>query len=73
MSPLNRSQLQSDFGYSVRCIEQEREKLEAFCAFLDSFSFKAYSLEYKIVGAQLKFIDWDTPNDRKVLRSLGHQ
>jgi hypothetical protein len=67
MSPLNRSQLHSEFGYSVRCIEQEREKIEAFCAFLDSFSFKAYSLEYKIVGAQIKVIDWDTPNDNQVL------
>lgn len=70
MSPLNRSQLHSEFAYSVRCIEQEREKIEAFCAFLDSFSFKAYSLEYKIIGAQVKVIDWDTPHDKKVLGSL---
>lgn len=67
-SPLNRSQLHSEFGYSVRCIEQAREKLEAFCAFLDSFPFKAYSLEYKIIGARLRVIDWDTPNDEQVLR-----
>jgi hypothetical protein len=70
MSLLNRSQLHSEFGYSVRCIEQEREKIEAFCAFLDSLSFKAYSLEYKIVGGQIKVIDWDTPNDKKVVGSL---
>ena len=70
-SPLNESQIHSEFGYSLRCIEQEREKIEAFCAFLDSFSFKAYSLEYKIVGAQLKIIDWDTPHDRHVLGALN--
>jgi hypothetical protein len=68
-SALSNLQLQSEFGYSMRCIEQEREKVEAFCAFLDSFSFKAYSLEYKIVASQLKIIDWDTPNDRRVLTS----
>jgi hypothetical protein len=68
---ISRSQLHSEFGYSMRCIEQEKEKIEAFCAFLDSFSFKAYSLEYKIVGGQIKFIDWDTPNDKQVLRSSG--
>jgi hypothetical protein len=68
-SALSNLQLQSEFGYSMRCIEQEREKLAAFCAFLDSFSFKAYSLEYKIVASQLKIIDWDTPNDRRVLAS----
>lgn len=68
-SALSNLQLQSEFGYSMRCLEQEREKLAAFCAFLDSFSFKAYSLEYKIVASQLKIIDWDTPNDRRVLGS----
>jgi hypothetical protein len=68
-SALSHLQLQSEFGYSMRCIEQEREKLAAFCTFLDSFSFKAYSLEYKIVASQLKIIDWDTPNDRRVLAS----
>lgn len=68
--PLNRSQLRAEFGYSVRYLEQEREKIEAFCAFLDVFSFKAYSLEYKIVGAQVKIIDWDTPDDTQVLGAL---
>ena len=57
----------------MRCIEQEREKIAAFCEFLDSFSFKAYSLEYKIVASQLKIIDWDTPNDRQVLASQDVQ
>jgi len=68
-SALSKLRLQSEFGYSMRCIEQEKEKLAAFCEFLDSFSFKAYSLEYKIVASQLKIIDWDTPNDRRVLAS----
>lgn len=68
-SALNNLQLQSEFGYAMRCIEQEREKIAAFCTFLDSFSFKAYSLEYKIVASQLKIIDWDTPNDKRVLAS----
>jgi hypothetical protein len=68
-SGLSNLQLQSEFGYSMRCIEEQREKLETFCTFLDSFSFKAYSLEYKIVSSQLKIIDWDTPNDKRVLGS----
>jgi hypothetical protein len=70
-SALSNLQLQSEFGYSMRCIEKEREKIATFCGFLDSFSFKAYSLEYKIVASQLKIIDWDTPNDRRVLASQG--
>jgi hypothetical protein len=68
-SALSNSQLLSEFGYAMRCIEQEKEKIAAFCTFLDSFSFKAYSLEYKVVASQLKIIDWDTPNDMRVLRS----
>lgn len=70
-SALGNLQLHSEFGYAMRCIEQEREKIATFCAFLDSFSFKAYSLEYKIVASQLRIIDWDTPNDRRVLGSQG--
>jgi hypothetical protein len=68
-SALSNLQLQSEFGYSMRCIEQEKEKIATFCSFLDSFSFKAYSLEYKIVASQFRIIDWDTPNDRRVLGS----
>jgi len=68
-SALSNLQLYSEFGYAMRSIEQEREKIAAFCAFLDSFSFKAYSLEYKIVASQLKIIDWDTPGDKRVLAS----
>jgi len=68
-STISGLQLHSDFGYSMRRIEEEREKIAAFCTFLDSFSFKAYSLEYKIVASQLKIIDWDTPNDKRVLGS----
>lgn len=70
-SALSNSQLQSEFGYAMRCIEQEREKIATFCTFLDSFSFKAYSLEYKIVASRLKIIDWDTPDDKRVLGSRG--
>ena len=66
---LSNVQLQSEFAYAMGCIEQEREKIVRFCKFLDSFSFKAYSLEYKIVASQLRIIDWDTPNDKRVLVS----
>jgi hypothetical protein len=70
-STLSASALLSEFGYSMRCLEQEREKIARFCGFLDSFSFKAYSLEYKMVASQLKIIDWDTPNDTRVIASLN--
>jgi len=70
-SAVSKLQLHSEFGYAMRCIEQEREKIASFCGFLDSFSFKAYSLEYKIVASQLNIIDWDTPDDKRVLGSTA--
>lgn len=62
-----RSELEQDLWHSLQVIERSRERIEAFLAFLDSFSFGAYSIEYKIVGSTLEIIDWDTPNDRRVL------
>ena len=64
---LLRNELDNDLRYSLSLIERERERLEIFLSFLDEFSFNAYSIEYKIVGSRLEIIDWDTPNDKRVL------
>lgn len=66
-SDLKTGRLVEEFRYSLRMLEGEREKIQVFNEFLDSFCFPAYSLEYKIVGAKLSVIDWDTPNDKRVL------
>jgi hypothetical protein len=63
--------LVSEFFESMRLFERQRDSIEVFLAFLNSFGFRAYSLEYKIVGAKLNIIDWDTPDDRLVLASVG--
>jgi len=62
-------ELAREFSSSLRILEEAREKIETFVSFLDSFSFAAYSLEYKIIGSRLSVIDWDTPNDRKVINT----
>ncbi|MFI5396744.1 MAG: hypothetical protein ACHQ9S_14510 [Candidatus Binatia bacterium] len=75
-SALSESVVRREFGFSVQRLEQMRERLELFCAFLDEQRFAAYSIEYKIVGSKLEIIDWDTPNDRQVLAhrpALEHQ
>ena len=59
----------ADFRVAVKVLEENRERLEEFCSFLDTFRFKAYSLEYKIVNGKFSLIDWDTPNDRRVLNA----
>jgi hypothetical protein len=56
-----------EFERSMQLVEIERERIEIFLAFLDRFGFRAYSIEYKIVGSTLTVIDWDTPNDMMVL------
>jgi hypothetical protein len=65
----SRERVLHEFYYSLRLIEQERERIELFVAHLNSFSFPAFSLEYKITGSKFSLIDWDTPDDRRVLIS----
>jgi hypothetical protein len=60
-------ELLNDFRYAMRVFESMREPLSVFLAFLDSFGFTAYSIEYKLVGSRLQIIDWDTPEDRRVV------
>ena len=64
---IDRSDLMREFYESMRMFEREREQISTFLSFLDSFGFRAYSIEYKIVGSRLNVIDWDTPDDRKVI------
>jgi len=70
---LGQPELVKEFLWSMRLFERERETTETFLAFLDSFAFRAYSLEYKIVGSKLTVIDWDTPDDALILRNRNHE
>ena len=66
---LQRPELLHEFNWSMHMFECKREQLAIFLSFLDSFGFLAYSIEYKIVGSRLSIIDWDTPDDRRVVMS----
>jgi hypothetical protein len=63
------SSILAEFSIAAKVLESNRERVEGFCSFLDSFHFRAYSLEYKIVNGKFFLIDWDTPNDRVVLHA----
>ncbi len=52
-------------------VDAERERVETFANMLTKTGVRSFSVEYKIVGAELWFIDWDTPDDSRVMRSLG--
>jgi hypothetical protein len=66
---LDQPTLLDEFLWSMRLFERQRESIEIFLAFLDSFAFRAYSLEYKVVGSRLTIIDWDTPDDKLIVTS----
>lgn len=59
--------LRKDFGNALRAIFEHREKLAAFEEFLFDCGCHAISLEYKIEGSNLQFIDWDTHQDREII------
>lgn len=66
-SSFKRPSLMQEFFTSMRFVERERESICTFLVFLDTFGYRAYSLEYKVVGSRLSIIDWDTPNDKAAI------
>ncbi len=61
-------EVMNEFESTMRNFEESREDIIAFCDFLETFKFSAYSLEYKCVGNSFRIIDWDTADDLRVLR-----
>lgn len=70
-APCLRRRLQREADYSLRLIEQMRERLEPFTtAILEVDRISVLSIEYKIVDRRVVVIDWDTAFDRRVLEAL---
>ncbi len=63
----NGVELVKEFRLAMQVVERMREQISLLLRFLDSFRFAAYSIEYKLVGSHLQIIDWDTPDDRRVI------
>lgn len=55
----------------IRCIlqsiERKRENIENFQEFLQDHDINSISLEFKMRGGKLTFIDWDSDNDKGVI------
>ena len=58
-----------EFIESVKNIERQREKIEDIESFFKSIGIEEFSLEYRFDSRGFGFIDWDTPNDIRVLNS----
>lgn len=67
-SMLSESTLSAELGRTLRLIYPFREKISEFEEFLFQCGCDAISLEYKVEGRSLHFIDWDSHQDRHVLR-----
>ena len=51
-------------------LDGTREPISIFADALATSGITCFSMEYKIVGSALWFIDWDTSDDRKAMRSF---
>lgn len=67
-SGLSESALCSELGRTLHLMYPHRERIAEFEDFLFDCGCDAISLEYKVEGMTLRFIDWDTHQDRQVLR-----
>jgi len=67
-APESREDLGEQFTYSLRLLDDMRERMEAFTDLMASLGLEVCSLEYKIEGNRLRIIDWDTGNDSLALQ-----
>lgn len=51
-------------------IEANRENIEIFCEYVKKLGINEVSLEYMISNEKFSFIDWDSPNDKKIVNSI---
>jgi hypothetical protein len=65
--PTNEAQLVADLRRAAGMLLRRRADLERLQDFIERCGMDVMSFEYKIEGNQLRFIDWDTADDRKVL------
>ena len=69
----DRRSIESEAVDSLRLLEGLYERIEKFVGVATADAdVEIISLEYKIVGREISIIDWDTANDRDVLRRLEH-
>lgn len=61
------AELREQLGGALRKLDQMRPLLERFEEHMDAVNVSIWSIEYKIEGDHLQFIDWDSTDDHKVL------
>lgn len=58
---------------TVNIIEEMRDRIIAFCDFLEENGCSSYSLEYKYIDNCFKFIDWDSTIDEKIVSKFANK
>ena len=64
---ISRYDLCHEFAAAMVLIERDREQICVFTENIRQRGADVVSIEYKATGSHLSIIDWDTPNDRRVL------
>lgn len=67
---VDKKQIVSQFGEVAKRIELSREKIETFAEHLKGLGIDEFSLEYMLENRRFLFIDWDTNDDERVIRSM---
>jgi hypothetical protein len=67
LAVLSSEQVRLEFAEAMLSIERSREQLAFFAASICDRGGSIVSIEYKVTGSRLEIIDWDTPDDRRVL------
>lgn len=65
-----REKINNQFIEAIKEIECHREKIETFINYLKSKEIHEICLEYMNTNHGIKFIDWDTSNDRLVIDGI---
>jgi len=65
----SRRRIVSEFRSTMQRLEEMREGLEVLSGEFEAAGLHDYSFEYKMVGSEFRIIDWDTPDDRRILHA----
>lgn len=63
--------IRREFSDSVRALERSRERMEELGDLIEGIGITSYSFEYKVISGHVTIIDWDTSDDREVLRNAA--
>ena len=69
-NPMGKNELLEDFAQIAVLLEGYKEKIQFFAEYIWKLGIPELSLEFSATGGKIRFYDWDTNNDIKIINSL---